>query len=79
MRPFLQVFDVSYHLVCFKELVDQHQSANDVADRSSWRISDPGMNDPRRMQAKKILILSEEDSAFSLRARSRCSSSKAAE
>src|ERR1035441_520220 len=64
----LQILAVTLHVVCFENLIDKHKPVYCLADRGSLRrIRNPGVGDTRSMQAKEVVVLSEEDSAFEVR------------
>jgi len=65
------------HVVRLKDLVNQHQPPDDLANGRALRgVGDAPMLHAYGMQAQEILVLREEHAALG-RARSKCSSSVA--
>ena len=55
------------HVFRFKKLMDEHQAADDIADRGSLRrVHDSSVHHACGMQTQKIVVLSEENTAICL-------------
>lgn len=65
-EPKSQKLDVIDHFFGFHDLGDQHQSLDEVADSDLWLSeSDPSMRPARCSQIEEVIVLGDEDAAFS--------------